>query len=44
MGFDIVVIFIDSFMDSFTCVRDVVVCMYSMIRPTYLLELMLNKY
>jgi hypothetical protein len=31
MGFWVVVRFIDSFMDCFTYVRDVEVCMYSMI-------------
>jgi len=32
MGFQFVVILIDSFMDDVTYVRDVEVCMYSMIR------------
>jgi hypothetical protein len=31
MGFQVVVMFIDSFMDDVTYVRDVEVCMYSMI-------------
>jgi hypothetical protein len=31
MGFQVVVMFIDSFMDDIAYVRDVAVCMYSMI-------------
>ena len=31
MGFQLVVMFIESFMDDFTYVRDVEFCMYSMI-------------
>ena len=31
MGFQVVVMFIDSFMDDVTCVSDVAVCMYSKI-------------